>query len=160
MSDLRDRARFKEQLEEISSAFRASLMSASPAYVSADFAEPLEHATRRHVIDIFLTALGWTLNQYGHDILEEAQVKGEATLFLDYLGVNPCSRAPLVIVEAKAWAKPFASASAASIERYGPTSKKDSDASLIARAVDHVKNGGAESSSPVSVEWARWIAKL
>jgi hypothetical protein len=53
MSDLRDRARFKEQLEEISSAFRASLMSASPAYVGADFAEPLEHVTRRHVIDIF-----------------------------------------------------------------------------------------------------------
>jgi hypothetical protein len=160
MSDLRDRARFKEQLEEISSAFRASLMSASPAYVGADFAEPLEHVTRRHVIDIFLTALGWTLNQHGHDILEEAQVKGEATLFLDYLGVNPRSRAPLLIVEAKAWAKPFASPSAASIERYRPTTKKDSDASLIARAVDHVKNGGAESSSPVSVEWARWIAKL
>lgn len=111
MSDLRDRARFKEQLEKITSSFRASLVSASPTYVGTDSAEPLEHATRRHVIDILLTALGWTLSQHGHDILEEAQAKGEATLFLDYLGVNPRSRAPLLIVEAKAWSKPFASPS-------------------------------------------------
>jgi hypothetical protein len=48
VSDLRDRARFKEKLGEIASTFRASLMSASPAYLGADFTEPLEHATRRH----------------------------------------------------------------------------------------------------------------
>jgi hypothetical protein len=69
VSDLRDRARFKEKLGEIASTFRASLMSASPAYLGADFTEPLEHATRRHVIDFILTALGWSLNQHGRDIL-------------------------------------------------------------------------------------------
>jgi hypothetical protein len=153
VSVLRNRARFKEQLEKISSTFRASLMSATSAYVGADFAEPLEHATRRHVIDFILTALGWTLDQHGHNILEEAQAKGETTLFLDYLGVNPGSRAPLLIVEAKAWAKPFVSSSVATVDPLSaPT--------LIVRAIDHVKNGGTESSSPVTVEWTRWMTKL
>lgn len=153
MSDLRNRARFKEQFEKISSTFRASLMSVTSAYVGADFAEPLEYATRRHVIDFILTALGWSLDQHGHDILEEAQAKGETTLFLDYLGVNPDSRAPLLIIEAKAWTKPFVSPSVATLDRLAAQA-------LIVRAIDHVKNGGTESSSPVTVEWTRWITKL
>jgi hypothetical protein len=160
VSDLRVRARFKERLEEIASAFRASLMPTFPAYTGADFTEPLEHATRRHVIDFILTALGWSLDQHGCDMLEEAQAKGETTLFLDYLGVNPHSRAPLLIVEAKAWAKPFVSPSVATIDRSGANNAMDRHASLIARAVDHVNNGGAESSSPVNLEWTRWIAKI
>jgi hypothetical protein len=40
--------------------------------------------------------LGGTLDQYGRDTLEEIQAKGETTLFLDYLGVDPRSRAPLL----------------------------------------------------------------
>jgi hypothetical protein len=160
VSDLRDKARFKEKLQEVASAFQASLTANTPAYAGAEFTEPLEHVTRRHLIDIFLIALGWNLIQQGHEILEEAQAKGETTLFLDYLGVNPDSRVPLFIVEAKAWAKPFVSASAATIDRSGANNAMDTGSSLIARAVDHVNKGGAESSSPVSLEWTRWIAKL
>jgi hypothetical protein len=160
VSNLRDKARFKEKLQEVASAFRASLELASLAYVGAEFSEPLEHVTRRHLIDIILIALGWNLDQQGLDILEEAQTKGETTLFLDYLGVNPDSRAPLVIVEAKAWAKPFVSPSAATIDRSGARNAMDGGPSLIARAVDHVNKGEEESSSPVTLEWTRWIAKL
>jgi hypothetical protein len=40
-------------------------------------------------------------------MVEEARVQGDTTLFLDYLGVNPDSRVPLLIVEGKAWGKPF-----------------------------------------------------
>jgi hypothetical protein len=144
VSNLRDRARFKEKLQEVASAFRASLGSASPAYAGAEFSEPLEQVTRRHLTDIVLISLGWNLDQQGLDILEEAQARGETTLFLDYLGVNPVSRAPLLIVEAKAWAKPFVSPSAATIDRSGARNAMDGGPSLIARAVDHVnKEEGA-----------------
>src|SRR5262245_49230183 len=115
VSNLRDKARFKEKLREVASAFRASLELASPAYAGAEFSEPLEHVTRRHVIDIMLIALGWNLGQQGVDILEEAQARGETTLFLDYVGVRPDTRVPLLIVEAKAWSKPFVAPSAATI---------------------------------------------
>lgn len=135
MSDLRDKARFKERLQEVASAFRASLTANAPAYAGAEFGEPLEHVTRRHLIDIFLIALGWNLDQQGHEILEEAQAKGETTLFLDYLGVNPDSRVPLLIVEAKAWGKSFVSPSPATIDRSGANNAIDGGPSLIARSI-------------------------
>jgi len=160
MSNLRDKARFKEKLQEVASAFRASLEAAVPAYAGAEFSEPLEHVTRRHLIDIILIALGWNLDRQGRDILEEAQAKGETTLFLDYLGVNPDSRAPLLIVEAKAKEKSFVTPSPATIDRSGARNAMDGGPSLIARAVDHVNKGEAASSSPVTLEWTRWIAKL
>jgi hypothetical protein len=160
VSNLRDKARFKAKLQEVARAFQESLTANAPAYAGAEFTEPLEHVTRRHLIDIFLIALGWSLDQQGHEILEEAQAKGETTLFLDYLGVNPDSRAPLLIVEAKAWAKPFVAPSPATLDRSGAKNTADSGPSLIARAVDHAKKGEGESSSPVTLEWTRWIAKL
>ena len=46
MSDLRDKARFKEKPQEVASAFSESLTANAPAYVGADFTEPLEHVTR------------------------------------------------------------------------------------------------------------------
>ena len=46
-----------------------------------------------------LDALGWHMDAHAYDILEEAQARGETTLFLDYLGVNPNSRMPLVVVD-------------------------------------------------------------
>jgi hypothetical protein len=88
MSDLRDKARFKESLDEVAKIFAAG-QDGAPAYIGAGYINPLERATRRHVIDVMLTGLGWTLDQYGRDTLEEIQAKGETTLFLDYLGVDP-----------------------------------------------------------------------
>jgi hypothetical protein len=47
------------------------------------------------------------------EMVEEARAQGDTTLFLflDYLGVNPDFRVPLLIVEGKAWGKPFVTAS-------------------------------------------------
>ena len=160
MSDLRDKACFKEALEQIAKIFAGGQKAASPAYIGAGYINPLERATRRHVIDVMLTGLGWTLDQYGQDTLEEIQAKGETTLFLDYLGVDPRSRAPLLIVEAKAWAKPFVFPSASMVDSSGPDNTMDAAASLLARAIDHIKSGGDVNSSPVTHEWAKWIAKL
>ena len=150
---------FKELLEEIAKIFGAG-QEGTPVYIGAGYINPLERATRRHVIDVILTGLGWALDHYGRDTLEEIQAKGETTLFLDYLGVDPRSRAPLLIIEAKAWAKPFVFASASIVNRSGPGNTMDDAASLLARAVDHVKKGGHADSSPVTQEWAKWIAKL
>jgi len=66
----------------------------------------------------------------------------------------------LLIVEAKAKEKSFVTPSPATIDRSGARNAMDGGPSLIARAVDHVNKGEAASSSPVTLEWTRWIAKL
>ena len=141
MSDLRDKARFKEALEDVAKIFAAG-EDGSPAYIGAGYVNPLEHATRRHVIDAMLTGLGWNLDHYGRDVLEEIQAKGETTLFLDYLCRDPRTKAPLLIVEAKAWAKPFIFPSASIVDGSGRGNTMDKAASVLARAIDHVKQGG------------------
>ena len=159
MSDLRDKARFKEALEDVAKIFAAG-EGGSPAYIGAGYVNPLEHATRRHVIDVMLTGLGWNLDHFGRDVLEEIQAKGETTLFLDYLCRDPRTKAPLVIVEAKAWAKPFVFRSASIVDGSGRGNTMDKAASVLARAIDHVKQGDDVKSSPVTQEWAEWITQL
>ena len=112
MNERRDKARFKTTLDEVFEAFtpRAD-PSAPPSFIGAAYADPLEHTTRRYVIDDTLTALGWDLGRLTPEMVEEARVQGDSTLFLDYLGINPGRGSPLAIVEAKAWAKPFVTAS-------------------------------------------------
>jgi len=66
----------------------------------------LEHGTRILFFDRLLTLLGWDLG-LGGNVAEEARIKAETTRFLDYVGLNDASRAPVLIVEAKAWDKPY-----------------------------------------------------
>jgi len=99
------------------------------------------------------------LKKSGGEIIEEARIKDETTLFLDYLGVNPDTRAPQLIVEAKAWSRPMVAASDAAAATEDK-STSFSPVSLIAAAIEHCKAGGAIEASPVTAEWARWIAKL
>ena len=148
MSDVRDKARFKESLETLVKRFAENRGNLR------------EHQTRSDIIDDVLTGLGWTLGQRGRDMWEEVAVKGETTLFLDYLGKDPRSETPLLIVEAKAEGKPVVSLSASSVAGLGEKTANDDDATIVARAVDHLKNGGDVASSPVSREWAQWIEKL
>lgn len=160
VNELRDKARFKSTLDEIFEAFRPKAdPSAPPAFIGAAYDHPLEHTTRKYVIDDILTALGWNLSRLTREIVEEARVQGDTTLFLDYLGVDPDRRAPLSIVEAKAWAMPLVTASsagAAAQVRGNPSSPE----ALIARAIEHCKNGGEPEKSPVALQWAKWIHKL
>jgi hypothetical protein len=120
VNELRDKARFKSTLSEIFKAFRArTAPSGPPAFIGAAYRDPLEHTTRRYVIDDILSALGWNLGRMTREMVEEARARGDTTLFLDYLGVNPALLVPLSIVEAKAWGKPSVMASNAGAATQG-----------------------------------------
>lgn len=160
VNGLRDKARFKGTLDEIFGAFKPKTdPSAPPAFIGAAYDDPLEHTTRKYVIDDILSALGWNLGRMTREMVEEARIQGDTTLFLDYLGVNPDGRSPLSIVEAKAWALPFVTASsagAAAQVRGNPSTPE----ALIAKAIEHCKAGGGPDKSPVSLQWAKWLDKL
>ena len=150
MSRLADKARFKEAVSKLISLFNSPIHEET--FVRAEPGLPLEHVTRRHFIDPFLRALGWDLSQLNEEMIEEARTRGETTLRLDYLGVNPQTRVPVLIVEAKPWAAPFVARSAKEgnaegLERSGPIS-------LICDAIEHCKEGGRPEESPVTQEWA------
>jgi hypothetical protein len=112
------------------------------------------------LIDEMLAGLGWNLSRLTREMVEEARVQDDTTLFLDYFGVNPDNRTPLLIVEAKAWAKPFVTPSDGASAKLGARNSQSSSEALIAAAVEHCKAGGEPDASPVILEWARWIHKL
>lgn len=158
MSDVRDKARFKESIETLIKGFTAN--HGVSADIGAGNGSRREYQTRSDVIDGMLAGLGWTLTQQERDMWEEVRVKGERTLYLDYLGKDPRSQTPLLIVEAKAEGKPVVSLSSSSIADLGAHTQSVDDATVVARAVDHLKEGGDVASSPVTREWAEWIEKL
>ncbi|MGV7219339.1 hypothetical protein [Bradyrhizobium sp. UFLA05-112] len=160
MNGPRDKARFKSTLHHIFEAFSSrSSGSGPPAFIGAAYRDPLEHTTRRYVIDDILVALGWNLGRLTQEIVEEARAQGDTTLFLDYLGVNPTTQVPLLIVEAKAWAKPLVTPSFAGAAQQILASPSNHE-SLIAKAIEHCKAGGQPNQSPVILEWAQWLHKL
>ncbi|MBB4373750.1 hypothetical protein GGD63_006578 [Bradyrhizobium sp. cir1] len=160
MNGPRDKARFKTTLHDIFDAFKPrSSGSGPPAFIGAAYRDPLEHTTRRYVIDDIPAALGWDLGRLTQQVVEEARAQGDTTLFLDYLGVNPTTRVPLLIVEAKAWAKPLVTPSFGGAAQQVLTSPSSHEA-LIAKAIEHCKAGGQPNQSPVILEWAEWLHKL
>jgi hypothetical protein len=160
VNELRDKARFKSALSEIFEAFEARTASSSPPdFIGAAYREPLEHTTRRFVIDEILDGLGWNLGRMTREMVEEARAQGDTTLFLDYLGVNPELRVPLLIVEGKAWGKPFVTESDAAAAEEVLANRSPPEA-LLAKAIQHCKQGGRPERSPLILEWAKWIHKL
>jgi hypothetical protein len=111
------------------------------------------------VVDEMLAGLGWNLGRLTREMVEEARVQDDTTLFLDYLGVNSDNRTPLLIVEAKAWAKPFVTPSDRASANLGARNYRSSWEALIAAADEHCKAGGEPDTSPVILEWAGWIHK-
>jgi hypothetical protein len=156
VSRLKDKARFKEGVEKLINQFNAPISEQS--FVGTEPGPTLEHVTRRHFIDPFLRLLGWDLTQLNEEMIEEARTRGETTLRLDYLGVNQQTRIPVLIVEAKAWAVPFVAASAKKSRAEGPEASQP--ISLFCSAIEHCKAGGKPKDSPVTLEWADYIAKL
>ena len=94
-------ARFKAELESASPKWSASSHERSRRITGEAIAAPLEHTVRIHFLDHLLKALGWKMEA----VVEEARVKQDTTLFLDYLGVHLQQRIPILIFEAKAWDK-------------------------------------------------------
>lgn len=160
MNEAREKARFKQSLEKLIKDFKETMRSTAPLpYIGARSLDPLEHTTRADFIDNFLLALGWNRKKLGGEIIEEARIKGETTLFLDYVGVNPDTRVPQLIVEAKAWSKPMIATSEVAAANEGKSTSY-TPATLIAAAIEHCKKGGSIDTSPATAEWAQWIAKL
>ena len=115
---LEKRAAFKKAVGDlVTEAERKESLDVPIGFTGEIIDATLEHNVRKMFLDRLLVALGWKLEAV---VAEEARVKGDTTLFLDYLGVHLDTRVPLLIFEAKAWEKPFISASTAVGKRQSP----------------------------------------
>jgi hypothetical protein len=156
MSRNADKERFRQSVRDLIALFSASNRDRS--FVGATPGPTLEHVTRRHFVDPFLRALGWDLSKLNEEMIEEARIRGETTLRLDYLGVNQDTRIPLLIIEAKAWAAPFVAPSV--LEASSEGQQVSQPISLICAAIEHCKSGRQLKDSPVTQEWAEYLSKL
>jgi hypothetical protein len=111
----------------------------------------LEHGTRRLFFDRLMTLLGWSLGA-GGDVAEEVRIKAGTTKFIDYVGVKDQTNAPILILEAKAWDKPFI--------RQAPRKLAGTPKYLVVEAIRHINRGGASGSAPVISEWHGYLQQL
>lgn len=158
----------QDQLENEVKTGLARLIKAVDAELGpagkADFAgaEPrpaLEHNTRRMFLDGVLELLKWSLGP-GGNMAEEARVKAETVTYMDYVGVS-ATQVPLVIVEAKAWDKPFVSARPAEENAKGDTENApETPQQLIARGIAHVRDRGKPEASPVTSLWHDYLKQV
>ncbi|MCY4008018.1 MAG: hypothetical protein OXE84_14540 [Rhodobacteraceae bacterium] len=110
-----------------------------------------EHDTRIFFFDRLLDLLGWDLGA-GGNVVQEARIKVGTTKFVDYVGVNQDTHAPVLILEAKAWDRPTIK---------GKGGRRDwSTTSLVIAAVKHINAGRSKASAPVIAEWHEHIAQL
>lgn len=137
---------FKRDLAKLLEDIDSALSPEAPdPYAGAGKQTVQEHTTRIYFLDRFLELLGWRLGLHGN-VIEEARIKAETTTFMDYLGVNEETRAPVLLVEAKTWETPFI-AHRPGVQFEG--SKRD----LLLAAIEHVRNGGAKAQSPAIGSW-------
>ena len=151
----------KEQAENEFQVGLRTLLEDIEKQVSPDAPDPyaggvrqafLEHTTRIYFFDRFLELLGWRLGIHG-DVLEEARVKAGTTTFMDYVGVNYETRAPALMLEAKAWDTPF-------IARRNGTGFRGSERELMVAAIGHVRNGGTSTKSPATRIWHEFLEQV
>jgi hypothetical protein len=83
--------------------------------------------------------------------VEEARLKDKTTTRMDYLGKACDTDVPALLIEAKAWEKPFLEA------RKGGSYRVET---VLADAIDHWRGGGGTSSSPLAGEWPGYIVQL
>lgn len=141
-------SRFKEELEKrVADMDQRQALNAPAGFTGEELDAPLEHTVRIQFLDHLLRALGWKVEA----VVEEARVKGDTTLFLDYLGVHVQQRNPILIFEAKAWDKPPVSAISAA-------NRRDSPEILLAKTLTFIRDG--QGTSPVIAEWTGWLSKL
>lgn len=112
---------------------------------------PHEHDTRLLFVDELLTHLGWRLGALGN-VLEEARLQANTTRFMDYLGVSDINGTPLLLIEAKAWDKPAISARG--------DGQHNSEAALLVAAIQHIRGGKTEATSPIIGEWDKYLRQV
>ncbi|MBU2803631.1 hypothetical protein ACQUQQ_00980 [Acidithiobacillus ferrooxidans] len=125
---------------------------ASEPYAGAGIDAPLEHTTRIHLLDSLAELLGWQLG-LGGNMVEEARLKNGTTTFMDYLGVAAATNAPVLLIEAKAWDKPFITPRASG-------AGYDYHAELIAEAIDHWRRDGDKTTSPAVGDWHDYMEQV
>lgn len=154
MNQARAESEFKAAISLLlQGAERAVSATAADTYAGANELTILEHNTRRFFLDGLLEALGWKLGVDGN-VAEEARVKADTTTFLDYAGVHPGTRTPLLIVEAKSWDAPFiAKRSSGTVRSGGPFE-------LLIQGAEHVRAGGSRNESPVILEWHDHLVQI
>lgn len=111
---------------------------------------PHEHDTRLLFVDVLLGHLGWRLGA-GGNVLEEARLQANTTKFMDYVGVVDITGRPLLLVEAKAWDKPAISARG---------DAQYADAELVVAAIQHIRDGKSQETSPVISEWDSYLRQI
>ena len=67
--------------------------------------------------------------------------------------MNPTTRAPALLVEAKAWGKPF-------IASRNGTEFKRSERELLIATIKHIKRGGAKDKSPAIAIWHKYLDQI
>lgn len=158
MTDLSDTANFARKLREIFDAFRQHETVIRDQYARDPATAPapaplLERATRRFLIDDFLRALDWEVNDPS-TVVEEARAKtatGER-LYFDYLGLNPKTQVPVLLFEAKGFDIPLPR------KPHGQALSSKEMSSVIAEAVDAIKR--SDKSLPVISGWAEYLRDL
>lgn len=160
MNEAEERATFKETLGRLVASAGKSL---KPAIADPYIAEPdgtivvQEATTRTQFLDDLLDALGWTRGANG-DTAEEVRLRGDTTVFVDYLGTARYLRpeettpAPLLLVEAKAWGKPYIGSRL--------TETPLSIDELLIKGVDHVRNGGEAAKSVLRADWHEHLIQI
>lgn len=145
--------RFKRNLSDLLLAIEQELARPQrDPYAEVDPSRrPHEHDTRLLFVDKLLDLLGWQRGPQG-DVIEEARLQADTTKFMDYVGVVDVTGEPLLLIEAKAWDKPSVSARAAG--------SHDSKEVLLAKAIQHIRDGKVEDTSPVIAEWDKYLRQV
>lgn len=137
-------AELMERLEEANGP-----ISAAP-YQGGPVGDLHEHATRVYFLDELIELLGWTLG-LGGNVVEEARLKDKTTTRMDYLGKACDTDVPALLIEVKAWEKPF-------LRPRKDGAFRVDDA--LANAIDYWRGGGGTSSSPLAGEWPDYIDQV
>jgi hypothetical protein len=139
--------KFAELMERLEAA--DGPISAAP-YQGGPVGNLHEHATRVYFLDELIELLGWTLG-LGGNVVEEARLKDKTTTRMDYLGKACDTDVPALLIEAKAWEKPF-------LQPRKDGAFRVDDA--LANAIDHWRGGGGSLSSPLAGEWPDYIDQV
>jgi hypothetical protein len=143
---------FRRGVETLLAAMERETAPNTPSpYVGAGEQILHEHDTRIYFFDRLLALLGWELGPAGN-VAEEARIKADTTKFVDYVGVNPDTRAPALILEVKSWDKPFVTGRDKACGLPG--------ADLIVAAIKHLRAGGTKAKSPVAGDWHDYLDQV
>jgi len=151
VSRMTRRADFSEKFAELLARLETAEgpLDAAP-YYGGPVGDPHEHATRVYFLDKLIELLGWTLG-LGGDVVEEARLKDKTTTRMDYLGKACDTNVPALLIEAKAWEKPFLQP-----RKDGAFRVED----VLANAIDHWRECGEASKSPLAGEWPDYIVQV